>query len=86
MSIRLTADAIHLEGRCMVEDAETLLVALQQNPEFAVDLSGLQRLHMAVAQVLLSIRPPMRGEASDIFLSRHVFGHRFDGDKGPEPA
>jgi hypothetical protein len=86
MSIRVTLDAIYLEGRCMVEDAETLLVALQQNPELPVDIGGLQRLHMAVAQVMLSIRPPMRGEASDIFLSRHVLGRRFDGDKAPEPA
>lgn len=73
MSVRIDGGAIYLEGRCMVEDAETLLVAIQENPEMPIDLAGLQRLHMAVAQVLLALKPPIRGEPPDIFLSRNVF-------------
>jgi len=74
MSVRIEGGAIFLEGRCMVEDAETLLVAILENPQMPIDLVGLLRLHMAVAQVLLATKPPTRGDAPDIFLSRNVFG------------
>ena len=86
MSVHVSTDAIHLEGRCLVEDAETLLVALQQNPGMPIDLGRVQRLHMAVAQVLLALTPPLRGAPADLFLSHHIFGHSFDGDKSPKPA
>lgn len=86
MSVLVTADAINLEGRCLVEDAETLLFALQQNPGMRVNIAGVQRLHLAVAQVLLAVRPPMHGAPADPFISHHVFGRSFDGDKSPKPA
>ncbi|MBV1688162.1 hypothetical protein KRR38_10880 [Novosphingobium sp. G106] len=86
MSVRITDDAIYLEGRCMVEEAETLLAAIQQCPETPIDVSGLQRLHMAVAQVLLALKPTIRGEPPDLFLAQRIFGDGLDGDKTPEPA
>jgi hypothetical protein len=61
MSVHVSTDAIHLEGRCLVEDAETLLVALQQNPGMPIDVGSVQRLHMAVVQVLLALTPPVAG-------------------------
>ena len=72
MTVRIAADAIHLEGRCLVEDAETLLVALQQSPALAVDVACVQRLHLAVVQVLLALRPRLRGRPHDQFLSRYI--------------
>jgi hypothetical protein len=86
MSVRIATDAIYLEGRCLVEDAETLLVAVQQNPGMPIDLGGVQRLHMAVAQILLALKVPVRGGPADPFLSHHLFGRSFDGDKTPNPA
>lgn len=84
MSVRIADEVIHLDGRCLVEDAETLLVAIQQNPGMPVDLGGVQRLHMAVAQVLLVLRPPVGRPPADIFLQR-VFGPLFDSDKAAKP-
>lgn len=74
MSLRIEEGAIYLEGRCMAEDAELLLVAVQENPQLPVDVAGVQRAHMAVVQVLLALKPRVQGEPSDIFLSRYVFG------------
>jgi hypothetical protein len=57
MSIRQEDGVIVLEGRCTAEDAETLLVALQDRPECHIDASGLIRAHLAVVQVLRAMRP-----------------------------
>lgn len=84
MTVRVTEDAIGLVGRCLVEDAEALLTAIQQNPELPVDVSGLQRLHMAVAQVLMVLKPRIAGDPADTFLIEHVFRRNFDGDKAPK--
>ncbi|MEJ5979341.1 hypothetical protein WG901_21990 [Novosphingobium sp. PS1R-30] len=86
MSVRIEKGVVYLEGRCMAEDAELLLVAIQENPQMRVDIAGMLRAHMAVVQVLLAFRPTIVGEASDKFLSRHVFGPLFLGDKMPKPA
>lgn len=72
MSVRVEGDVIHLAGRCLVEDAETLLVALQDGPDRTVDLAAVQRLHLAVAQVLLALRPATRGVPGTAFLARHL--------------
>lgn len=74
MTVRRDADAIRLVGRCPAEDAETLLVALLDAPEAPVDLSEAVRLHMAVAQVLVAARPPVRGVPAGDFLARHLLG------------
>lgn len=72
MSVRIADNTICLEGRCLVEDAETLLLALQEAPGSPVDVSGVQRMHMAVAQILLAARPPLRGRPEDPFVVRHI--------------
>jgi len=71
MSVRVDGEVIHLIGRCLAEDAETLLVALQDVPGRIVDLEGAQRLHLAVAQILLTVRPTVRGVPGNAFLARH---------------
>ncbi|GAA0741421.1 hypothetical protein CA233_05880 [Sphingomonas sp. ABOLD] len=72
MTVRVDADAIYLVGRCPAEDADTLLVALQEAPDRTVDLGAAQRLHLAVAQVLLAARPPVCGVPSSDFLARYL--------------
>ncbi|AOR80717.1 hypothetical protein QUC32_28155 (plasmid) [Novosphingobium resinovorum] len=73
MTVRKTDDTIRLEGRCGVEDAETLLAALQDAPEAVVDITAVHKLHMAVAQVLLALRPVIRGVPESAFLARNIF-------------
>ncbi|MFC0202829.1 hypothetical protein [Novosphingobium soli] len=57
MSLRVANGIIVLEGRCAAEDAEELLIALQDHPEAPVDLARARKLHLAVLQVLLSLSP-----------------------------
>lgn len=72
MSVRVEAEAIHLVGRCLAEDAEALLVALQEGSGRVVDLEGAQRLHLAVVQILLAARPPIRGVPDHEFIAGHL--------------
>lgn len=72
MSVRVEGDVAHLSGRCGAEDAETLLVALQEDGARTVDLEAVQRLHLAVVQVLLAARPSVRGTPANAFLAQHL--------------
>lgn len=72
MTVRVEPDGIHLIGRCSAEDADALLIALQDEAGRTVDLSGVQKLHLAVAQVLLAARPQVRGTPSSDFLARFL--------------
>lgn len=72
MSVTVEDGVIRLSGRCGVEDAESLLVALQEGPDSTVDLKGAQKLHMAVAQVLLAVRPAVRGTPESAFLADRI--------------
>jgi hypothetical protein len=67
MSVRLDGNIIVLEGLCRVEDAEPLLGWLQADRRRVVDLAGAEHLHAAVFQVLLALRPVVRGEGNDAF-------------------
>ena len=69
MSVTVKDGVIRISGRCSAEDAESLLLALQEGENPIVDLEGAQKLHMAVAQVLLAARPPVRGGPENAFLS-----------------
>jgi hypothetical protein len=62
---------IVLEGRCRIEEAETLLQALQYSPGSIVDIQKAGILHTAVVQVLLAARRPIRGISEHEFLARH---------------
>ncbi|MBJ6127022.1 hypothetical protein [Microvirga splendida] len=68
MSVRLEGDIVLLEGPCRVEDAEPLLRLLQADRGRTVDLTGAEHLHAAVVQVLMALRPAIRGTAGDAFL------------------
>lgn len=73
MSVRAEGSTIRLEGACGVEDAEALLVALQETEGSSVDLSATTYLHLAVAQVLAAAQPaisalPQAGFVRDFLL------------------
>ncbi|HEX7948277.1 hypothetical protein [Roseateles sp.] len=72
MSVRLEGDVIFLEGQCHVEQAEQLLLRLQEDPSRRVELSGCRHLHSAVAQVLLSHPVQVCGDPADPFLRQFV--------------
>lgn len=73
MTVAIEAGVIFLRGRCLAEDAEALLVALQNDPAMIVDITEVQRLHAAVLQVLLAAAPVLRGVPVDPFLREMVF-------------
>jgi anti-anti-sigma regulatory factor len=68
MSARLNGNVIVLEGACRVEDAEPLLGWLQADRGLIVDLTGAEQLHTAVLQVLMAMRPTLKGTARDAFI------------------
>lgn len=68
MTVRIDQDVIHLEGHCRVEEAEALLIALQEGPGRIVDVGQLARLHLALMQILLAWSPELRGVPVDPFL------------------
>lgn len=76
MTVRYESGVVVLEGRCLAEDAEELLLVLREKPSVEVDLHGVQRMHMAVAQVLLALRPRLRGTPAQPFLAKHLFAER----------
>ena len=72
MSVRLDGGIIFLEGPCRVEDAEPLLGLLQTGRERTVDLTDAEHLHAAVLQILMALRPAIRGTAGDAFLREWI--------------
>ncbi len=83
MSVRTHDGLILLEGRSSAEDAETLLLALQEHPGATVDVAGVRKLHMAVLQILLALRPPVQGTPTAPFLSRNIFGPLISNSDSP---
>ncbi|ACA16511.1 hypothetical protein M446_2048 [Methylobacterium sp. 4-46] len=63
---------IRLEGPCPVEEAETLAALLLARPGARVDWTACTRLHTAVLQVLLRLRPPLRGPCGDPLVARFL--------------
>ena len=72
MSVLVEEGVVRLQGRCLAEDAEALLVALQEGPDRTVDLTGVTRLHLAVIQVLLAARPSVQGVPEQSFAARNL--------------
>ena len=72
MSVRTDDRKIYLEGRCRLEDAETLLTALHQVPDRPIDISAAETLHTAVIQLLLAFDRRVEGEWRDSFLGKFV--------------
>jgi hypothetical protein len=71
MTVKSEEGRIVLEGRCRIEDAETLLQALQYSPGSIVDIQHADKLHTAVVQVLLAANRPIEGISKHEFLARY---------------
>ncbi len=82
MSVRLAGDVIVLEGPCRVEDAEPLLSLLQAGPDRTVDLTEAGHLHAAVVQVLMALRPTLKGTGQDGFLKTWIIPALVGGESG----
>lgn len=72
MSVTVAGGEIRLSGRCLADDAESLLAALLNHPGTPVSLVDVKKLHLAVVQVLLAARPELRGSPDNPFLARFV--------------
>ena len=72
MSVRVSDEAVYVEGLGDVADAEPLLSALLDDPARPVDLGNASRLHSAVIQVLLALRPRITAAPRDPFYSLHI--------------
>jgi len=72
MSVHLEEGKIRIEGRCRIEEAETLLALLLEDSGRAVDLSTAGPLHAAVVQILLAAKPVISAAPDDPFLCAHV--------------
>jgi hypothetical protein len=79
MTVRVDSGVIQVEGRCPVDDAERLFIAIREHPSLPVDIHQVEWLHMAVAQVLLALKPELRGKTADLFLAQHIFGPSYAG-------
>ncbi|EJL26224.1 hypothetical protein [Novosphingobium sp. AP12] len=79
MTVRVEGRTIVLEGRCPAGDAEDLLGALGDHPQGRVDIGGVVKLHMAVLQVLLALRPPVTGRPPVGPLSQDIFRSLISG-------
>lgn len=74
MSVIVESGEIRLCGRCLADDAETLLAALLNHPGTPVSIENVQKLHLAVVQVLLAAGAEVQGSPANPFLARHVVG------------
>lgn len=69
MTVVVQDNVIEIDGAGRVEDAEVLVVAVQNEPRGKVDLSGCTDLHAAVLQVLLVFRPEIIGLKENLALA-----------------
>ncbi len=72
MTVRVTREAIFVEGAGAVADAEPILSALQADASRTIDLSGATRLHSAIIQLLIALRPQVAGLPADPFFAAHL--------------
>ena len=70
--LRDTSGTILLSGQGTVEEAEPLLQLLLDTPGAALDWSQCTGLHTSVLQLVLAIRPPLKGPCGDPFVARWV--------------
>jgi hypothetical protein len=83
MSVRIEGERVRLEGDCGAADAEALCAALAGGDGRVVEVSAAGRLHTAVVQALVALRPTVSGKFSDPFLGRYVTA-LFQGDPTPD--
>jgi hypothetical protein len=75
MTISRNDEVIRLEGRCRLQEAETLLELVLANPGLHVDLSECTGMHAAVAQILIGSRAQVLGKPANPFLAERLLPH-----------
>ena len=84
MTVRRSPDGVVvLEGACPVEEAETLLGLLLEQADATVDWAGCTKMHTAVLQVLLALRPLIRGACQDPFAQKWLAPNLPGGNGNP---
>ncbi|MBZ5763081.1 hypothetical protein LAV84_26185 [Rhizobium sp. VS19-DR104.2] len=61
MTVTLDGNAILMTGVCGVDEVETLMNFLEEQPETTVDLAGATAIHTAHWQALMVFRPKIIG-------------------------
>jgi hypothetical protein len=69
LSVHLDGSLIVLDGVSRVEDAEQLLGWLQADRSRLVDLTDSEHLHAAVFQVLMALKPFLKGAGKNAFMT-----------------
>lgn len=82
MSIRVENGVVCLEGSCLVEDAEALLIAFQEGCRH-VDLGSATRLHLAIVQLLIAFKPLVSVIPDNSFIRLQILP-LFDQSPGSE--
>jgi hypothetical protein len=72
MTIRIEDDVVRIEGAAQVADAEPLLSALLDDPTRSVDLTASTRVHSAIIQILVALRPRIIGAPADRFQNGYI--------------
>lgn len=75
MTVKATGDGeIILEGACGAEDAEHLFQLLCGQPTATVTLGGAVTMHTAVWQVLLLMKPAVKGSPGQGLSAEQILG------------
>ena len=83
MSVLLEDGKIGLRGNCPVEDAEPLLILLQNHPDCFVDIDDATNLHASVLQIFLAFRRDVIGHSRDSFLQKWIVPTLADRNANP---
>jgi hypothetical protein len=63
---------IRLAGACTMEDAEPLLRLALEERHSTIDWTACESAHTAVIQVLVALRPELRGPPANAFLQNWI--------------
>lgn len=79
MTVKSEGLEITLTGNCEVGEAEILLSALLESPQSRVVLAA-ERIHTALWQILIAMRPHVEGRPPDGFSGTHILPLIIGGD------
>ncbi|MDQ7033147.1 MAG: hypothetical protein Q9M37_10615 [Desulfonauticus sp.] len=73
MAIVYKEDVAYFKGVCEVEEAEELLdwIKLKNTPK--IDVSEMEHIHTAIAQIVLFFKPEIIGLDKNSFFGKYIF-------------
>jgi len=77
MTVTLDGNAILMTGVCGVDEVETLMNFLEDQPERVVDLAGATAIHTAHWQALMVFRPKIIGTPASSSTGDRVLSSLF---------